>query len=521
MEKRGLLLSALFLIATLGFSQSSKPSFSRDAAKTSIVQSIGKVPRPSHVEKADTVIREVTGDIRPYLSSFYWQIGPYSGFDESFYGKICFAEDGKTIYICDLVPYVTEHTWVKGELQEDGTVTVPSEQCVSTTFVGGKWYIGGFVKNEETGEFTPIEEYQFKLSDDRNTLELKDYSGQKVYTIGYTDQGDILSVQRDNKFTYFDKELVVLPKGIKAKAYNITYYNTEDSKVPIKGMVKVAFSDKGDVYMQGLCPFVPKNWVKGTVEGETVKIPTGQYVGLSGNYVQFLYAYETNDNGEEVATDFIKFDMKDGKKTLRTNRDALAKIGYINLMQNITMALENISYVDAGLKPAKPAKPLIRSFDEKRGELHYSIMTKDTEGNDMDLDSLSWRLYIDDELYTFKKDKYQGLEEDMTEVPYGYSNLLSFWFDGKSDVVSPLADMPKTSIAIESVYRLDGVENVSERATLSVTSGIDFASSDKSEVKSIVYTDLSGNLVSRPAKGIYIKITTFADGKKEIRKVVK
>lgn len=515
------LLSSLCFLAVISFAQPKMQKLRGSVEKANASSSIGRVADFLSYESVDSIIRNVKGDIKPYLSACNWQIGSYGGYDESYLNQVCFADAGKTIYIRDLVPYVTDRSWVKGEIN-NGIATIPSGQWVSTTETGEKWYIGGFVRNEQTEEFTPVDEYQFKLSDNGNILEQEDLSGQKVYVIGYSENGDILSIQSDNKLTYFDKELVQLPSNAKTTAYNMVYY-IEGSKSPNGSLARVAFLDDGSVYMQGLCPYIPKSWAKGTFDGKTIKIPTGQYVGQSGNYVQCIYTYSIDGNGNENATDFIEFTLKDGKKSMRAGRKASVKTGFINSMETIDMEIENISYTDAELKPSKPSAPILGSYDKENGRLYYSIPYTDINDKNMDTDSLTWRLYIDGKPYVFTKKEFAGLETDMSEIPYGYSDLSNFWFDSDSgmNVLANFFVSPDKSIAIESVYRLDGVANVSERSTLQIGTGIEAATSRKPAVKSVVYTDISGKVVAKPHKGLYIVTTTFVDGTKEISKIVR
>ena len=47
------------------------------------------------------------------------------------------------------------------------------------------------------------------------------------------------------------------------------------------------------------------------------------------------------------------------------------------------------------------------------------------------------------------------------------------------------------------------------------------APTEAKTVKSVEYYDLSGRQVTRPTNGIYVQTTTFSDGTKESKKVVR
>ncbi len=53
--------------------------------------------------------------------------------------------------------------------------------------------------------------------------------------------------------------------------------------------------DGNDIYIAGLCAYLPDAWVKGTINGNTVKFPTGQYYG----------SITTSDTGDELDLWFI------------------------------------------------------------------------------------------------------------------------------------------------------------------------------------------------------------------------
>lgn len=75
------------------------------------------------------------------------------------------------------------------------------------------------------------------------------------------------------------------------------YYNPEDETVyeDLNETVKVAF-DGNDVYIQGLCGYLPTAWVKGTRDGSQITFKTGQFYGEftygSDSYSVYFCGYD-------------------------------------------------------------------------------------------------------------------------------------------------------------------------------------------------------------------------------------
>lgn len=155
------------------------------------------------------------------------------------------------------------------------------------------------------------------------------YNGKQLYFIGYAGEDAI-----DIQFTYFaelgwlvaksyilcvtadhntyemltnimlskqgdepqpEEPLVELPAGATPIDYTFKatsiLYNADGSLAgmqPVEMPVKVAFVGSKEVYVQGLCDFMPEAWVKGEVDTDEVTFARGQYMGRGAYPIYFM-----------------------------------------------------------------------------------------------------------------------------------------------------------------------------------------------------------------------------------------
>lgn len=72
-------------------------------------------------------------------------------------------------------------------------------------------------------------------------------------------------------------EVVVAPEGLETEEWAISA--TTNFGDPVYGYLNIGF-DGNDVYLQGLCTYLPEAWIKGTLNGETItfKVPVGKVI---------------------------------------------------------------------------------------------------------------------------------------------------------------------------------------------------------------------------------------------------
>ena len=146
--------------------------------------------------------------------------------------------------------------------------------------------------------------------------------------------------------------------------------------------------------------------------------------------------------------------------------------------------------------------------------------TLDVNGQYIDPANLFWRLYYDDQLFTFEPWEYMNIPDNMTEIPYGYDDNWDFsFYDDIGEQLVAIYNTGYTNIGIESVYRLHGVEKVSERAYYGTVTGVDEIENSLLTVEATTYYDLTGREISSPADGVYIRKDRMSDGSIRVRKI--
>ena len=342
-----------------------------------------------------------------------------------------YAEDGKTVWFQDIVSQCAMGTWVSGTISDDGkTVTVPLGQCLYYYDSYGYGYELGWVKYVDGVSMDTDQsktEAKFTVGDD-GTLTLQD---------SYSDSGTgeyvgLAAVWSDDKswsgnmdystvYTPFEMpDMVTPPADAEVKLYSMTY-GEDDART---GRLVNVVIDGNDVYVQNLNDNLPDPWIKGTISGSTVTFPTNQFMGMYGNYLIYLVNADTQTG--ELLGDLV------------FNYDATTQSFNFDGAMFLNVGTASVYYLQYYVKPVfqpfvevatTPADPSVTAFEEKNRIDGYnygtfSIPLMDVDGNFIDPAKLYYKIYIDDDqqVFTFSPDEYPYVTEEMTEVPYNYTD---------------------------------------------------------------------------------------------------
>lgn len=99
-----------------------------------------------------------------------------------------------------------------------------------------------------------------------------------------------------------------LPEGAKTRNMTMTgkIDNTGYSATSFTRIIQTAEAD-GKVYFKGLSFDLPEAWTEAEVQGNEVVIPSGTYVGFGDASAVYLHGGETNNMGQKVFRDDIRF----------------------------------------------------------------------------------------------------------------------------------------------------------------------------------------------------------------------
>lgn len=270
------------------------------------------------------------------------------------------------------------------------------------------------------------------------------------------------------------------------------------------------------IWVKGLDPKYPEAWVK--VERQA----DGYYI----HSFQVMMFFASED--PVVAAALLPSLDADIEMPITVNEETLEMIigddthtlanitpdgnGSYEIYQNYT----SIHLMPMEVVAATPKAPVFVSYSEPNSsgetEFIFDAYPHDTDNNILVNEQLHFRLYIDEQPYTFTPAQYKWITDEMDKVPYTFSNynFFSIGGDDKQRRYVYFKDLPDTTktIGVEMVYVVGDKEYPSERLVYNLEDGstaIDSVISDnKSEA---LYYDLRGMKVANPQPGhIYIRI---------------
>ena len=280
-----------------------------------------------------------------------------------------------------------------------------------------------------------------------------------------------------------DPEPVTAPDGLQLEEYALkaqTYTSTDNGYVysDVTRSLMVG-TDGTDVYIRGLCEFLPLAYVKGTKNGTKITFPGGQYLGklvyTNGEVFEFYFGGTTEDyltNWLETwpLTDVV-FTVDETTGTMTTDSWMVINSEATNVVLPYDVTLNNsiVKITDVAATPATPTITYVYDIEQgsevNYGGIYMTIPTLDTKGNALLTEKLSYRLFTaagdDVQPYVIKANEHEFIDEDMTEIPYNFTDNYDIEYGGAAVYFyTPLTGFDK--IGVQSVYRGGNEENTSE-----------------------------------------------------------
>lgn len=437
--------------------------------------------------------------------------------------RITFCENGD-VYLPNMVYRRTLRGWLKGRLNAAGdTLTLANRQAVG--------YAPNLQRNyrlcvaDRKGRPVPAD--HFRLALDEATRAWR-FVGDSLYLALYlgTDDTRFYGIGAHPCYTPKDSVEQWL------ETYDLTYRNVaaeEETTVRIKG-----YRCDDDFFFKGLDPKYPSAWLKATAEGDDrLRFASRQVVWLSNTDTPYLAmaAEEKSEGGTVYHADFVlTYDaatetfggLTDGTKML------------VNAMVNDDNALEvyqrydRLRLVRRPLTPCTPEAPAFYGFtNAAEPEFVFVLSDKGTDGTPLDPDGIRYRFYIDDRLYTFTKAAYPGLKSDtdLTEVPFAFYDYN--YVNGRTHkkyIYFRGLPAETATIGVEQLYTVKGDRRVSARLVYDVKTqaatvvGLGVRPQAAADVR---YFDLTGRAATAAARGVLLRVTTFADGTRRREKVLR
>lgn len=462
-------------------------------------------------------------DVRGYVANQEdWE-------DEKIYQTVQVGFDGTDVYIQGLSYWMPE-AYVKGTLQ-DGQIVVPNCQYMGEDDYGYKNYFMSYVWSEEDENYVPSdyalfyydvetrsivmdEEYMYAETDDPTSDILYDYWYSVTLTPGEAVEPEAVEVPENLVVTEY--KMSAMSVGSSSEDDSDEGNGDEEGSIETKAYsthVMVGF-DGNDVYIQGLSEWLPEAWVKGTLSGngKTVTIPSGQYLG---KYEMELfgvsdYLFISAVNLETQEYEDIVFTYDTDAKTFSTAQDVLV----LNDVDDTYEWYNDITLtpvVEMAATPATPSVVLITTGGEYGASVQFEIPTVDVNGNEMLTSKLSYVIYVEKDgqaqKLTLEAGVYEELAEDMTEIPYTFTDEWDIYAGGYMIYLNQGADEISswTKIGVQSIYTGGGERHESEIGWYEIEDEVyeDGIVGVKSQMSNVIY-DMQGRRVSKPTHGLYI-----------------
>lgn len=448
--------------------------------------------------------------------------------------RMVYADDGRTVYIEDIVGWFDYGTWVKGTLMDDGrTLQVPVGQSVMD-FVdedGDVVYSYQLARMAySASEQTYMVDYStmfftFTIADDGTiTLQGDEGGTSSYYAMGLydTEEGWWAGFCDWNVvFKPFDEQPVSTPADLVTEDFQLSVRDA-DGQV-YSDIVKVGFLGD-DVYVQGLCSYLPYTWVKGTNHGSYITFDSGQYLGQLYNYYAYFVTaiYTKRSSGGQTYYDYsfinrIRFTFDTETRTMTSGDAYIVNRGserrqYVATYPNPQMQI----FREVAATPATPRVLAYQPYQYRPGSsanygyVRFELPVSSVDGDFINPYKLSYQVFVDDdEVFTFYNDEYRWIDETTDELPYLYTDGADIARGGQQ---VNLYQAGFDRIGVQTIYRGAGEERRSQRVYLNInTEGIAGVAADSSTTPCY---DLQGRRVDtdRLQHGLYI-----SGGRKQLR----
>ena len=224
---------------------------------------------------------------------------------------------------------------------------------------------------------------------------------------------------------------------------------------PVSGYVNIGF-DGNDVYLQGLCTYLPESWIKGKKDGSTITFAGDQYFGYYDGGPMNSYYFFLRSEG-------IAFNYNAEAGTMAAEGEIYIYTGGSNLKGDVYNNPVLTKVVEKSGTPATPS--ISQVYDGTDAPVvMFTVPTVDVDGNGMASSKLTFQFLKDVEMdispVTFEPAQYASLTETMSAFPYGYSNGDDF--QPKYILLRQSDYNTWNRIGIQSIYTGGGEEKKSE-----------------------------------------------------------
>lgn len=326
-------------------------------------------------------------------------------------------------------------------------------------------------------------------------------------------------------------ELVTIPEGLKTQRYALCHSSGA-------AFVDLAESN-GKIFIAGLTED-GETCIVGDISSDenTVTFATNQFLGVenSGEFFRYMVAAASDavtdsETGEIVNTiapaeTFIaSLDPTNKSLAFITPETGFAitngqsKVGGGDLYLEPRLTPQSEYVIDS---PEAPEIVAYSPYDEALGygTFNFNLPSWTNGGLLIDPANMFYNIYVDDELLTLTPGNYLELSEELTDIPYDFSDGYDIFSVGINHAIY-LYSGNYDRIGIQSFVVAEDGSKIKSPVVYNKEVGLDTIGEESKMVSEIYYLDLSGKRIRHFDNGFAIKCTRFADGSIKTEKIVK
>lgn len=359
------------------------------------------------------------------------------------------------------------------------------------------------------------------------------------FILGLTDeQGNWVGYgDFDQIYTPFNETIAVIPPDAATQKMMVRY-----DEYAAKVMDMAIVGDK--VYMAGFNAYSPQACIVGDIEGDTVSFKAGQYLGIDDDWNSFAYLWAaTYEMGYDEYTgnygllikpiSSLDFSYDPVAMTLETDDTLAVNLGNDDLAYIELYGAPHASVYQGDVPAAAPMAPVFDTVKEynpdpyyEYGNVRFLLPMLDVNGNLLDTSRMHYNFLIDGVPYEFDTDKYIELDQDMTDIPWDFSDMEEYGgYDFKTHNITHIVYFYDPNMkmldhmGLQQFYRTeDGRTLASDITYYGKPSAVQDLMSEP-EAENTEYYNLQGVRMTTPGKGVCIKVSKFNDGTVKAQKV--
>ena len=163
---------------------------------------------------------------------------------------------------------------------------------------------------------------------------------------------------------------------------------------------------------------------------------------------------------------------------------------YLNEDQttDVYQVYNNLSLTLKPLKPATPKDPTFYAFSANDKEFTFVLPSEDVNGEALDTDFLTFRVFMDGKPYTFTKKSYPKLksDEDLLDIPFAFHDYNTI-YSSKFKRYIYFNDIPEgtETLGVEVKYEVKGVTNKSKQLVYNIKTNTSSYSGNEIENRAV------------------------------------